>query len=182
MSRELVDPNLEHSSCGVGFITNKKGKPTHELLQFADEALCKIPHRGGMSSEGVGDGAGVNIDISVNFFRHLTDIEDLKAGEFGVANFFFPFDKSQHERAEQILRKIFKDHNLKILLWRHVETNPTVLNSASQKAQLDIQQVVFARPKDLQQSANPQDEFERIIYLALKKIESIAFTDETLEL
>lgn len=42
-----------------------------------------------MSSEGVGDGAGVSIDLSVEFFRALTGLP-LEARRFGVGNFFFP--------------------------------------------------------------------------------------------
>jgi glutamate synthase (NADPH/NADH) large chain len=45
--------NAEHSqdSCGVGFITHKQTKQTHDLLVKSHEALCTIPHRGGMSAE-----------------------------------------------------------------------------------------------------------------------------------
>ena len=65
----LFDPSLEKSSCGVGFLTRKDGKQTHELLLKGHEALCAVPHRGDMSSEGVGDGAGVSIDLSIRFFN-----------------------------------------------------------------------------------------------------------------
>ena len=69
--RSLYDREHEHSSCGVGFITDKTGEQTHQLLSLAHQALCTIPHRGGMNAEGIGDGAGVNIDLSINFYRHL---------------------------------------------------------------------------------------------------------------
>lgn len=85
--RNLYDQNLDYSSCGVGFITHKRSEQTHELLEHAHQALCKIPHRGGMSAEGIGDGAGVNIDLSLNFYRYLTGNQALALGEFGVANF-----------------------------------------------------------------------------------------------
>ena len=60
----MYDRHLDYSSCGVGFLTRKDGKQTHEILRLANEALCAVPHRGGMSSEGVGDGAGISIDLS----------------------------------------------------------------------------------------------------------------------
>lgn len=88
-SSGLFDPTVEHSACGVGFITRKDGVPTHDVLRRGHLALCAIPHRGGMSSEGVGDGAGVSIDLSVEFFRALTGLP-LEARRFGVGNFFFP--------------------------------------------------------------------------------------------
>ena len=54
----LYDPEREHSACGVGFLTRKDGIQSHDVLRRGHEALCAVPHRGGMSSEGVGDGAG----------------------------------------------------------------------------------------------------------------------------
>lgn len=63
MTRTLYDANREHSSFGVGFITNKTGEQTGELLALSHQALCKSPHRDDMSAEGIGDGAGVNIDL-----------------------------------------------------------------------------------------------------------------------
>ncbi|NOQ76277.1 MAG: hypothetical protein GQ475_00515, partial [Methylococcaceae bacterium] len=69
----LYDEDLSQDSCGVGFITHKESKQSHDLLIKSHEALCTIPHRGGMSAEGIGDGAGVNIDLSLNFFRKVTE-------------------------------------------------------------------------------------------------------------
>ncbi len=60
----LYDPEREHSACGVGFLTRKDGIQSHDVLRRGHEALCAVPHRGGMSSEGVGDGAGVSVDLS----------------------------------------------------------------------------------------------------------------------
>ena len=51
----LYDASLEKSSCGVGFITRKDSKQTNQLIRMGNEALCSVPHRGGVSSEGVGD-------------------------------------------------------------------------------------------------------------------------------
>lgn len=61
---------------------------THDVLKRGHEALCAVPHRGGMSAEGVGDGAGVSLDLSLSFFRELTGDAALPAGRFGVGNFF----------------------------------------------------------------------------------------------
>lgn len=84
----LYDAAFEKSSCGVGFITRKDGVQTHDVLKRGHEALCAVPHRGGMSAEGVGDGAGVSLDLSLSFFRELTGSDALQAGRFGVGNFF----------------------------------------------------------------------------------------------
>lgn len=172
MTRYLFDKNHEFSSCGVGFITNKHSKQSHELLVHAHQALCMIPHRGGMSAEGIGDGAGVNIDLSLNFFRKITNNPALKLGEFGVANFFLPIDKKQHQSAETIISNIFKEFDLDISIWRDVPVDKSALNDVSQQAQLSIKQLVFKRPS----SVASQERFELLIHDALSAIEYPAYT------
>ncbi|CCN81080.1 putative glutamate synthase [Vibrio nigripulchritudo SFn27] len=176
-SRSLYDREHEHSSCGVGFITDKTGEQTHQLLALAHEALCTIPHRGGMNAEGIGDGAGVNIDLSVNFYRFLLNEPTLEKGEFGVANFFFPFDSTQFENAKSLILETLYKYSLKVELWREVPVNPEAVNNASQKVQQTIQQVVFLRG-DSQPDAQA---FEDQINAALSELESVGFTAPELE-
>ncbi|CCN72567.1 glutamate synthase-related protein [Vibrio nigripulchritudo] len=176
-SRSLYDREHEHSSCGVGFITDKTGEQTHQLLALAHEALCTIPHRGGMNAEGIGDGAGVNIDLSVNFYRFLLNEPTLEKGEFGVANFFFPFDSIQFENAKALILETLYKYSLKVELWREVPVNPEAVNNASQKVQQTIQQVVFLRG-DSQPDAQA---FEDQINAALSELESVGFTAPELE-
>lgn len=120
----------------------------------------------------MGDGAGVNVDISVNFYRYLTGDQSLEKGTFGVANFFYPKDKARHSAAEKIILDALHEHNLAVLMWRDVVVNKLVLNPASQKAQLSIRQVVFARPAGIP----TQEAFEEQINFALADIELPAFT------
>ena len=111
----LYDADMSQDSCGVGFITRKDSKQTHDVLLKAHEALCTIPHRGGMSAEGIGDGAGVNIDLSLNFFRKITDQPSLELGQFGVANFFFPEDHDHYDSAAaQLVENHFSEFAKKI--------------------------------------------------------------------
>ncbi|WKY58482.1 glutamate synthase-related protein [Vibrio sp. SNU_ST1] len=175
-SRSLYDREHEHSSCGVGFITDKTGEQTHQLLSLAHQALCTIPHRGGMNAEGIGDGAGVNIDLSINFYRHLLKTSDLERGDFGVANFFFPFNSEYHAQTKQIIETLLAKYQLDIALWREVPINPTAINDASNKVQQPIQQVIFLNG-DFSRSA---EHFEHQINLALGEIESVGFTDDEL--
>ncbi len=172
MARYLSNPNAEHSSCGVGFITNKHSIQSYELLELAHQALCKIPHRGGMDSRGVGDGAGVNIDLSVHFYRYLTGDKSLEKGSFGVGNFFFPRDKKCKQKAIELVEQVFNKHDVEVILWRDVPVDNSVLNNASVKAQLAIEQVVFRCPKKMLQSWN---NFEHLTNDMLLEIEAEAY-------
>ncbi|WP_027156909.1 glutamate synthase-related protein [Methylobacter luteus] len=171
----LYNAELSQDSCGVGFITHKKSLQTHDLLVKSHEALCTIPHRGGMNAEGIGDGAGVNIDLSLKFFRKITGIDSLELGQFGVANFFFPEDHDHYDSAaRELIDRHFKAFNLPIIQWRDVPVDKTVLNPASIKAQLPIKQVVFGRPEHLK--AATHDQFEKHIQTTLLAIEVEGFS------
>ncbi|MFA6164794.1 MAG: glutamate synthase central domain-containing protein, partial [Methylobacter sp.] len=176
-NKEPMLYNAEHSqdSCGVGFITHKQSKQTHDLLVKSHEALCTIPHRGGMSAEGIGDGAGVNIDLSLKFFRKITGISTLELGQFGVANFFFPEDHDHYDSAaNELVERHFKAANLPIILWRNVPVDKDVINAAAAKAQLPIKQVVFGRPDSLKDATHAA--FERYIQATLLALEVEGFT------
>lgn len=171
----LYNAELSQDSCGVGFITHKKSVQTHDLLVKSHEALCTIPHRGGMSAEGIGDGAGVNIDLSLKFFRKITGINSLELGQFGVANFFFPEDHDHYDSAaKELVERHFKESGLPVIQWRNIPVDKSVLNPAAVKAQLPIKQVIFERPDNLK--AVTREQFERHIQATLLAIEAEGFS------
>ncbi len=173
-STGLYDPSLEHSACGVGFLTRKDSVQTHDVLVKGHEALCAVPHRGGMSSEGVGDGAGVSVDLSLGFFRKLTGI-NVQSGAFGVGNFFLPADPAQHERAVEIINDALADCELNTVLVRDVPVDNNAIGERAVKYQLAIKQWVFTAPEDLSGPA-----FDSRIHEALLDIEAVAYTTEAL--
>ena len=171
----LYDTNLEKSNCGVGFITRKDGNQTHELLKLGHEALCKVPHRGGMASDGVGDGAGISVDLSLNFFEKLTK-KKLKKGLFGVGNFFLPMDPRDKLAAERFVNTVLIDFELKVVLERDLPVNEDCLTEIQKASQLPIKQWIF-----LSEIKRTEKEFASAIYKALLEIEKKAFTLTSLE-
>lgn len=128
------------------------------------EALCAVPHRGGMSSEGVGDGAGVNFDLSLRFFTELTGRGDLEPGRFGVGNFFLPNDPAFHAEAETVIEQALRAEDLEILLVRDVPTDESAIRPAAVRYQLPIRQWIF------------RTEDDRRIHRALSAIEAVAYS------
>ena len=166
----LYDPTLEHSACGVGFLTRKDSVQTHDVLLKGHEALCAVPHRGGMSSEGVGDGAGISVDLSLHFFRKLTGAA-LQPGGFGVGNFFLPADPAQHDRAAGLIDAVLREVGMQILLVREVPVDPAAILPRAARCQLTIRQWIFAAPDDLRGPA-----LDARIHQALLQIEAVAYT------
>jgi glutamate synthase (NADPH/NADH) large chain len=168
----LYDPAEEKSSCGVGFITRKSGVQTHDVLLKGHEALCAVPHRGGMSAEGVGDGAGISVDLSLGFFRKLTGRPDLQRRRFGVGNFFLPANPAFYEEAERLVEAALAEQGFGILLKRDVPVDNDAIRPAAIRYQLTIRQWVFGCHSE----AASQAEFDFRIHKALLAIEAEAYT------
>ncbi|PRY76606.1 glutamate synthase (NADPH/NADH) large chain [Yoonia maritima] len=171
----LYDPTLEHSACGVGFLTRKDGQQTYDVLKRGHEALCAVPHRGGMSSEGVGDGAGISVDLSLNFFSKLCG-QTLSSGQFGVGNFFLPVDIAQHEHANTLIETALQAEGMTVLHSRDVPVDNSAIVDRAVKHQLLVRQWIFAAPDGM-----PQDAFDRRIHQVLLAIEADAYTQPALD-
>ena len=56
----LYDPAFEKDSCGIGFVCDIKGRPSHSIVKDAYNMNCCMEHRGGVGYEkNTGDGAGI---------------------------------------------------------------------------------------------------------------------------
>ncbi|MEL6995255.1 MAG: glutamate synthase-related protein [Pseudomonadota bacterium] len=171
----LYDPELEHSACGVGFLTRKDGAQTHDLLRKGHEALCAVPHRGGMSSEGVGDGAGVSVDLSIEFFSKLVG-KPLEKGAFGVGNFFMPVDIDANEEASVRVSDALFEAGFKTLTVRDLPVNNSAIGERAVKWQLPIRQWIFEAPDGLRGAA-----MDSRIHQVLLDIEAVAYTKPNLD-
>ncbi len=73
------DPAWARDSCGVAAVARLDNKPRHEVIARGLIALDRLEHRGASGAdESTGDGAGILIDLSHDFFR-------LRAAEAGPA-------------------------------------------------------------------------------------------------
>ena len=172
--RKLFDPNFEHSSCGVGFITRKDGKQTHDIILKGHEALCAVPHRGGMSSSGIGDGAGITIDISTELFSKLVG-KKLTSGSFGVGNFFLPKDEKKKRNAILFVEKIFNQLGLTTLLQRKLPVDDSKIEPRGVEVQLPIYQWVLGTPIKIKGIV-----LDKLLHQALIEIETKAYSDASL--
>ncbi|MBG09557.1 MAG: glutamate synthase large subunit [Gammaproteobacteria bacterium] len=175
-----VNPNLlhdidaDHSSCGVGFITRKDSVQTHDLIRRGHEALCAVPHRGGMSSSGIGDGAGIFVDLSHEFFSQLVGLT-LMPGQYGVGNFFLPKSDGLRADSEDIIHQAFDRAALKVLLKRKLPVNDAKIEPRGVELQLPIYQWIFKCPEGM-----TAHEVDGKVFEVLLEIESAAFRNERL--
>ena len=127
-----------------------------------------------MSSEGVGDGAGISVDLSLKFFRRETG-RDLEPGAFGVGNFFLPEDEGQHARASELIESKLKEGGFEVIKVRDLPVDNSAICDRAIKLQLPIRQWVFLAPDGLRGA-----DLDRKVHEVLLAIEAVAYTDTAL--
>ncbi|EFI28399.1 glutamate synthase [Coprinopsis cinerea okayama7 len=133
----LYSNENEKDACGVGFICHIKGEPSHKIVSDARQLLCAMTHRGATGADSRdGDGAGVMTSIPHAFFKREAE-RDLgcilpEPGQFAVGNVFFKAnDAVQLQTYQSIFTKIAIDLGLRVLGWREVPTDGTILGPAA---------------------------------------------------
>ena len=71
-NNHIYSKEMEHDACGVGIIASTEGKKSREVVDYGIEALKAVWHRGAVDADGKsGDGAGIKLEISTDFFIFL---------------------------------------------------------------------------------------------------------------
>jgi glutamate synthase (NADH) len=136
-SQGLYMNELEKDACGVGFICHIQGIQCHKIVSDARQLLCAMTHRGATGADSRdGDGAGVMTGIPHAFFKREVE-RDLgsalpEPGEYAVGNIFFkPNDPALLQKHQSIFTKIANDLGLRVLGWREVPTDGSILGPAA---------------------------------------------------
>ena len=183
----VYDNDNDKDSCGVGFICHIKGDPNHKIVSDARQLLCAMTHRGAVGADSRdGDGAGVMTGIPHHFFKREAE-RDLGCvlpdpGQYAVGNVFFkPNDPVELQRQQGTFSKIADELGLRVLGWREVPTDGTILGpAASSKEPLILQPFVVLREHygDGNTSQNgdfDQKYFERQLYVLRKHATHMMF-------
>src|ERR1700736_2040189 len=115
----------DHDACGVGFVTQLGGKPSHELVDRALGALVRLAHRGGVDADGrSGDGAGLLVGLPKTFFQKAARADGIYLPrEFGVGMVFL--QPGRESLAVDAIRASVEKFDLSFAGWRKVPTNPS---------------------------------------------------------
>ena len=148
----LWRPEFEKDSCGVGFVADVSGRPSHRILRMAIQGVCCVTHRGAVSADAkTGDGAGILTQIPRKLFAK--ELSRLNSGtrhrpdqELGVGVFFLPQDPSNRTAAKGIADRIVREQGLVHYGWREVPVNPDVLGEKALASMPAIQHLLVGRP------------------------------------
>jgi len=167
----LYSPANEHDACGIGFIVNINAEPSHEIITKGIQILVNLTHRGACGCDvETGDGAGILIQIPHKFFRRETAKLGFTlppAGEYGVGMVFLPVERTQRLMCEGILERVIAEEGLAVLGWRDTPIQRDAVGRVARASQPYIEQIFVRCAPGMQ-----QDEFERRLYLVLKRAES----------
>lgn len=167
----LYDPAYEKDSCGVGFVANIKGKPSHQIMLDACSLNARMDHRGGCGFEAnTGDGAGILVALPHGFFRKIAkqelneELPDV--GHYAVGNIFLPQLKAEREKCRKTINAIIMEEGQHLIGWRKVPIDAEGPNvgPAARMAQPQIEQLFISAAIGL----DPEG-FERKLYIIRKR-------------
>ncbi|MFT5577770.1 MAG: glutamate synthase (NADPH/NADH) large chain [Paraglaciecola psychrophila] len=178
----LYDPANEKDSCGVGFVANMKGIPSHDIVLEADHALRRMDHRGGCGCEtNTGDGCGIMTGMPHDFFVKVVKSDlnaDLpEAGRYAIGNVFLPVDDAERATCKERVEGFISAQGQTLIGWRTVPVEPIKadVGPAALAAMPVIEQLVIAADSTIDKAA-----FERQLYLIRKQSTRVNRGDSTL--
>ena len=176
----VYSPEMEHDACGVGLVAAIDGKPRREVVEKGIEALKAIWHRGAVDADGkTGDGAGIHLEIPLDFFRgHIARTgHSHDEGRLAVGMAFLPrTDMAAQERCRCIVEEEILKAGYRIYGWRQVPVNIDVIGMKANATRPEIEQIMFCMP-DAVDAATA----ERELFVIRRKIENAIWTERIME-
>ncbi len=179
----LYDPELEKDSCGVGFVANVKGLPSHQIILDADLIIQNMDHRGGCGCEpNTGDGAGILTATPHRFLQKVAKetfgVELPELGKYAAGIVFLPKDAEERQRCKAIVESLILEHGQRLIGWRKVPTHAEKadLGPSARAGEPAIEQLFVAATGDLE-----GESFERKLYLIRKQASNRLRTDSSLK-
>jgi glutamate synthase (NADPH/NADH) large chain len=179
----LYDPELEKDSCGVGFVANVKGVPSHQIVVDADTILRNMDHRGACGCEqNTGDGAGILVGLPDKFLRRVAKSTfgiDLPAkGLWAAGNIFFPKIAAERDKCRRIFNQLIRSEGQTLVGWRDVPQQADLadIGPTARSAEPWTEQVFIQAAEGIS-----SDQFERKLYSIRKQASHMLRNDSTLE-
>ena len=168
----LWHPSHETSSCGIGFVADLTGTPSHRIVVKGLEAVSCLTHRGAVAADSkTGDGAGLLTQIPHKLLHKslgrgqgklLKKPEDL-----AVAMLFCPRDAVARHAAYAICEEVIGESDLFLLTRREVPVDMGALGAIAAESCPEIRQLLLMRGEGMS-----DEEFERTCYVLRKRIEA----------
>ena len=141
----LYDPRFEHDACGIGFVADIKGRPSHRIIDQGVEVLVNLTHRGACGCDPeTGDGAGLLLQIPDAFFRKQAAASGFTlppAGQYGVGMVFVSPREPEGRAARAMVEEVAQREGLRVIAWRRVPTNSNAVGWLARESEPHVYQV-----------------------------------------
>lgn len=143
--RGLYRADMEHDACGVAFVADLHGRPSHAMVQMGLASLNHLEHRGAKGAEQeTGDGAGVLVQVPDRFLRAVVGRDLPAAGSYATGIAFLPSEAGRAEAARGQFELLAAEEGLEGLAWRDVPVEPSLLGQGARAVMPHFRQVVIA--------------------------------------
>lgn len=144
---------IEHDACGIGTVVQIDGKQSYDVLDKALHIVEKLEHRAGKDASGkVGDGVGILLQISDDFFRKTLKKDNIKLPEhYGVGMFFLPRNKLLLNQHKKMFEKLVEQEGCTFITWRKVPCDDSILGQKAKDCMPSIYQAFVQGDTDLEQ-------------------------------
>ena len=144
---------IEHDACGIGTVVQIDGKQSYDVLDKALHIVEKLEHRAGKDASGkVGDGVGILLQISDDFFRKTLKKDNIKLPEhYGVGMFFLPRNKLLLNQHKKMFEKLVEQEGCTFITWRKVPCDESILGQKAKDCMPSIYQAFVSGGQDLEQ-------------------------------
>ncbi|HET8613950.1 MAG TPA: glutamate synthase large subunit [Actinomycetales bacterium] len=138
----LYDPRDEHDACGLAFVATLRGEPGHDVVDQALTALRNLDHRGAVGADaGVGDGAGILVQVPDAFLRAVVDFELPPSGSYAVGTAFLPTDDAARSSVQERLQQLAEEEGLAVLGWRDVPVATELVGAVARECMPTMRQL-----------------------------------------
>ena len=144
---------IEHDACGIGTVVQIDGKQSYDVLDKALHIVEKLEHRAGKDASGkVGDGVGILLQISDDFFRKTLKKDNIKLPKhYGVGMFFLPRNKLLLNQHKKMFEKLVEQEGCTFITWRKVPCDESILGQKAKDCMPSIYQAFVQGDTDLEQ-------------------------------
>src|SRR5688500_12075489 len=166
----LYDPRFEHDACGVGFVADSSGKPSHGIVAKALESVVNLTHRGAVSADArSGDGAGILTQLPRTLLLGELERMGVRGADparLAVGMLFLPRSGPAAERVKALVAEELGAAGLDLLGWRRVPVDPSVLGEKAFHTQPTIEQALVSSRTNISEG-----QYDRMLLLVRKAAE-----------
>ena len=160
---------IEHDACGIGTVVQIDGKQSYDVVDKALHIVEKLEHRAGKDASGkVGDGVGILLQISDDFFKKTLKKDNINLPEhYGIGMFFLPRNKLLLNQHKKMFEKFVEQEDCKFITWRKVPCNESILGQKAKNCMPNIYQAFIERPQNISSDVD----FDKVLYVIRREFE-----------